>query len=432
MARIKYIVKGKSESSTIYVRMTEGKAEATARTGFTINPKYWNGKAGEVRQVAEYSDKLNMTTNLNNLKIKLESFFNDDKAKGVSLTKEWLEFAILRFRNPEIARDNDSIIHAVREYQDRLRSKVNPQTGRTISVTHIRNYNTTIMRLEKFEAHKGKRYNLNGIDLTFVDDFVKFERNVLRLATNSIAKDIKQVKTVCLDARDRGKAVNIQILSKKFNAPTESSSFVTINRDEIENLKKYKGVDYKENARDWLIIGCLTGARVGDLMSITEKNILTTTKGRKFIRYKQSKTNKQVDVPLHKDVAEIIERRGGFPRPISDQRFNEWIKLVCKESGMTQVVHGTRQNPKTHLRETGDFEKWELVRSHTCRRSFATNHYKELPNKLIMAVTGHSTEKMLLKYIGETENDHIDNYFSLWEAQEVNDKKVVTMNKKIG
>jgi hypothetical protein len=59
MARIKFIVKGKTESSTIYIRITDGKAEATARTGFTINPKYWNSKAGDVRQVAEYSDKYN-------------------------------------------------------------------------------------------------------------------------------------------------------------------------------------------------------------------------------------------------------------------------------------------------------------------------------------------------------------------------------------
>ena len=56
------------------------------------------------------------------------------------------------------------------------------------------------------------------------------------------------------------------------------------------------------------------------------------------------------------------------------------------------------------------FEKYELIRSHTCRRSFATNHYDKLSNKIIMAVTGHATEKMLLNYIGEVENNHLDDF----------------------
>jgi integrase len=168
------------------------------------------------------------------------------------------------------------------------------------------------------------------------------------------------------------------------------------------------------NARDWLIIGCWTGCRVNDLMQLSMNNIHETEKGQKFIRYTQSKTNKQVDLPIHPHVEEIIKRLKGFPRPISDQRFNEWIKDVCKDSGLTQEVYGSRQNPESHKKEVGNFKKYELIRSHTCRRSFATNHYDKLPNKIIMAVTGHSTEQMLLNYIGETKNDHIDDFLNVW------------------
>ena len=85
---------------------------------------------------------------------------------------------------------------------------------------------------------------------------------------------------------------------------------------------------------------------------------------------------------------------------------------------MTYTEYGSRQNPDTHLKETEHFPKWQLIKSHICRRSFATNHYNKLPNKLIMAVTGHATEKMLLAYIGETEVDHVDDYFDLWASKE--------------
>jgi hypothetical protein len=75
--------------------------------------------------------------------------------------------------------------------------------------------------------------------------------------------------------------------------------------------------------------------RVNDLMKLTKNNILKTAKGQNVIRYTQSKTAKQVDLPIHNDVQEILTRLGGFPRSISDQRFNDYIKLVFKGVGMT-------------------------------------------------------------------------------------------------
>jgi hypothetical protein len=39
-----------------------------------------------------------------------------------------------------------------------------------------------------------------------------------------------------------------------------------------------------------------------------------------------------------------------------------------------------------------------------------------------MAVTGHSTEKMLLNYIGETENTHLDDFMTIWEQDHLKKK----------
>jgi len=229
---------------------------------------------------------------------------------------------------------------------------------------------------------------------------------------------------------DKGFNVSEQVRSKKFNAPQEKTLFVTITENEIELIKKFKGSEYLQNARDWLIIGCWTGCRVNDLMQLTNDNLLITPQGQKFIRYTQSKTNKQVDLPIHSDVNEILERLGNFPRAISDQRFNEWIKTVCRESGLIQEVHGTRQNPQTHKKEVGTFQKWQLIRSHTCRRSMATIHYNKLSNKLIMAVTGHATEQMLLNYIGEIENTHLMDFLSVWNAPKPTEVKIIQLNNK--
>lgn len=436
MATIKYLIKGNKDLSTIYVRLRDGRqTDVTASTGYTINPIFWSDAKGTVKQTALNPEKLNLGKNLELLQRKIGDSLNAEKGNGTVINREWLELIIERYKNPLLEQKTESFVELIKAYQSKMKTKVNQKTGRLTAPTTIRNFNTTIMRFEKFEGFKKKHYYIHDIDLTFHSEYINFASRTLNLSINSISKDVKQIKTICLDARDNGYSINKQVESRKFNAPQESTSFVTLNEQDIEKIRNFKGTDYLQNAKDWLIIGCWTGCRVNDLMKLTKENIfINHGNGRKFIRYTQSKTNKQVDIPIHPHVFEIIERLGGFPRPISDQRFNEWIKIVCKQTGITDEVEGTRQNPKSHLKEAGIFEKWELVRSHTCRRSFATNQYNKFPNKVIMAVTGHSTERMLLSYIGETENTHLWDFMAVWDIEQVKEEnssvlKEISINK---
>jgi integrase len=51
--------------------------------------------------------------------------------------------------------------------------------------------------------------------------------------------------------------------------------------------------------------------------------------------------------------------------------------------------------------------KWKLVTSHCARRSFATNAYLAgIPTLAIMAITGHQTEKVFLKYVRVSKEEH--------------------------
>lgn len=433
MATIKYLIKSKSNLSTIYVRLRDGRnTDLIVLTGYTIDPKYWSDSTGKVKQIASNSEKVNISNNLQNLERKIIDSLNNDKGTGVEINREWLECVIDRFKNPLLEQKTELLIEMIKLYKDELQNKINKKTGRKIAPATLRNFNTTISRLNKYEAFKKIRFNIHDIDLTFHGDYFKFASNKLLLSINSIGKDLKQIKTVCLDARDKGYAINKQLESRKFNAPSEPTEFVTLNEFEIDRIKntKFKDAGYLDNARDWLIIGCWTGCRFHDLMQLSKNNILKTPQGQKFIRYTQSKTAKQVDIPIHEDIQAILDRLKDFPRPISNVRFNEYIKEVCLKVGLTDEVKGTKQNNTTHLKETGRFQKWELIRSHTCRRSFATNHYNKLSNKLIMAVTGHATEKMLLNYIGETENDHLEDFLSAWNNDKQEKERVVEMNVK--
>ncbi len=77
-------------------------------------------------------------------------------------------------------------------------------------------------------------------------------------------------------------------------------------------------------------------------------------------------------------------------------------------------------NPKTKRKEYKVFEKHELISSHTCRRSFATNLYGKLDNLTIMGITGHKTEAEFLKYIKITPRQNADMLKAYWNRQKTN------------
>ena len=130
----------------------------------------------------------------------------------------------------------------------------------------------------------------------------------------------------------------------------------------------------------------------------------------------QRKTNNYVTIPLHPVFREIWERWGGIPPVISNQKFNNYVKLVCKAARIRERV--LKSITKGGRKTTTAYEKWQLVSSHTGRRSFATNLYKSgFPSISIMKITGHKTEAAFLKYIKVSPDDHARMLARHWEKR---------------
>ena len=64
-------------------------------------------------------------------------------------------------------------------------------------------------------------------------------------------------------------------------------------------------------------------------------------------------------------------------------------------------------------------KKHELLKTHTARRSFATNAYKRgIPSLAIMRITSHTTEKNLKLYIKASPTEHAILLKDIWEPEE--------------
>ncbi len=65
------------------------------------------------------------------------------------------------------------------------------------------------------------------------------------------------------------------------------------------------------------------------------------------------------------------------------------------------------------------YRKFELIASHTCRRSFCTDELlKGTPTLFIMKISGHRTKRNFLKYIKVDEQVAAQKMLEYWNSRE--------------
>lgn len=206
------------------------------------------------------------------------------------------------------------------------------------------------------------------------------------LNPNTRGTQIKHVKTVMKEAYDRGLHKNEMF--RQFRKEKEDVENIALTPEEVQLLEGLDLCGTKELARDLFLLGCYTALRFSDYSRLT---IFDGEDG--FIRLNQQKTKGRVVIPCSPKCRAILVKWNGAPK-LSQQKLNGNIKQICRDAGITQREHIV-QNGKLKT-----VERWELVSSHTARRTAATNMYRAgIPSISIMKITGHTTEANFLKYI---------------------------------
>lgn len=436
MASFKFFIKSENNPSVIYARFYHGrKIDFTKSTSLLINPKFWNNTKGVVKQIAEFDDKLNFQKKLNDLKNDIVTDFNSDFANGIVINSEWLETQINKNLNRKVETDLNYFINYAENYLLKLPSTKRYDGKMGVTKATLTKIKTVITKVSNYEKHFKKKLLLTDINLKFHENFIFYLHNVEKLNFNTVGKYIQFVKTIVYDAKNQDFTINSEIEKKEFKPIREKTSFVILSENEIDLIFNHN-FDNKpslDNARNWLIIGVWTGARAGDLLSFTDKKI-----NNNFIEYVSQKTDQKIVLPLHWQVKAILEKCNGLPHKISTQKYNDYIKLVCFDVGLTDLIEGAKsvdvnnkdktkpKKPKIFRKENGTYKKWELVSTHIGRRSFATNHYGKLPTPVLMSATGHTTEKMFLNYIGKSSIDNAEILRTYWnKLEQIKDKKTI-------
>lgn len=413
-----FIVKGKNKYLSIYVRFWDSnRVDQKTRTGISVVYDDWSEKKQRIKIKPTNNDADLLNNKLNELEDFVVKKFNLDNANNNTISKTWLKESVFDFfgRVPENEEYKAFLVPWVKKFIKEAPKRL--YRGKKIKERSVKNYDAALNKLEAFEKHKKKQYKFEDINLVFHREFITFCREIEKLNDNSIGSIISRIKTFCKEIEMEGYTVNPQYKSSNFNAPTNETFDTYLNDDEINKIYEHDFSDSEklDNTRDLFIIGLRTGLRISDFLRITKENILDNN----VINITTQKTQQNLTIPIHPQFQKILNKRGGnFPKRISDQKFNEYVKEVCKDVGLKEKIFGSKMNSETKRKEAKVYEKHELISSHSCRRSFASNLFKAgFEPSAIMKATGHKSEAQFIKYIKLSQDEHIKRLSEYWDKQ---------------
>lgn len=284
---------------------------------------------------------------------------------------------------------------------------VDCETGKRLTVQNrryspntVKDYRKTIRVLQRYQEKHPSRLDFDAFTLTFYDRFKKYLTSE-GYSLNTVGALIKNIKILLKQSFRDGLHDNTIFRHEDFRKFSEEVDNVYLGEDELQglydlDLNRHPKLD---RVRDLFLIGCYTGLRFSDFSELKPENV---TSGGQMLNVVTRKTGQRVCIPLNPKAAAILTKYTfQLPRPISNQNFNDYLKELSQKAGFTEPVQRTRT--EGGVKVTRNQQKWEVITTHTARRSFATNAYLAGISSIdIMKLTGHKTETAFMKYIKVT------------------------------
>lgn len=396
MASLHFYLKDKhsTDETLIYLYFSYNSRRLKISTGLNIKPSQWNFS----KELAKPQVKgaLEFNKHLSSLEETMVTAYNLLSAQGQIPSTRELKSEYeqqRRILSGEELSQEDAKQKEMNSVFSRFEEFIKIYDGVRAKTT-MAGYRTTISHLKAFEESTRKKITFESFDKAFYDKFVRFLTFELKMSNNSIGKYIKNLKTFLNHCVEYGISVGDDF--RKYKVFKEESENIYLSEEEIRDLFELELSQNPklERVRDLFIVGCFTGLRFSDFSQLKPQNIQNG-----IISIKTQKTGELVSVPVHPIVEKILEKHGGeLPQAISNQKMNEYLKELGQlaELNEPKVV----AQVKGGIRQESTVSKWELLTTHTARRSFATNLYRQgFPSIYIMKITGHRSEKAFLKYI---------------------------------
>ncbi len=371
-------------------------------TGQKIKPKFWN----ENQQRSKSTKQFPQAPELNALLDKLEhttlsthrKFVNDGQLPSYEDLRTALNVATFRTVEDKEEKASTTLMQF---YEQLIQEReASPQFTKGT----IKNYRTAYNHLATYQKKKRITLDFDSIDLDFFNSFTNYLYSPPRkYSTNYVSKLTRNLKTILQEATERGINTNLKFKSKKFRVSSEEAKNIYLTKEELQALYQ---LDLSKNlrlekVRDLFLVGCYSGLRFSDFTQIKPEHLRMINEVQVIDIFTQ-KTKEPVTIPVHPIVDQVFKKYNDgtnvLPKPLSNQKMNQYLKELGALAQINEEIIDSKSVGGQRVEEKK--LKYEMISTHTARRSFATNAFKSgIPSISIMKITGHKTQASFMKYI---------------------------------
>jgi len=373
----------------------------------TVNclEKHWNKKGQRIKPQLKsevYNYHIEYNKILDEFEDKAKKIFRYILLNNITPTKEYI---LEKLEEKEEVNLNHDFFISFQEFIDKSK---NTKAERT-----IKSYVTTRNFLKDFVNVTNYDIRFESLDYKFYEKFQNYAFEIKETKNNYFAKLVTVIKTFMTWSFDRDYHKNLDY--KKFKANERNVEVIYLTMEELLKLYNFEFENDRLNrTRDVYCFGCFTGLRFSDLKQLKASNIFE-----EHLKLNIQKT-KTIDhkIPLNKYSKAILEKYKETiyePLPtISSQKFNKYIKESCKFVGIDTPTTITRYIGTRRIDKT--VPKYELITSHTARKTFVTNSLiLGMKEMVVRNITGHKKEESFRKYVQIAEDFKKQEMDNTWD-----------------
>ena len=431
--------KPKSDKPTnIYLVCRIDKKQVKLSTGVKVYPDQWNTK----KQEAYLSPRLTELDNINN------AIVNDEINK---LKADFIEFKRYICDNPNEI-DNSLFLLRKYIYKDKIMKQEELQRpiqwlrkaiGQDKSITSEGQRNTLAIYLghlkvfEEFLKKTGREgITFADINLALIKDYETylFNRPVGKgktTKTSTVGNKVTALISIIKRAEPYGlidiSAAKLNQYKKPRNREGDNNG-IYLTDEEVNRIYALELNGLEEKARDVFVLQCWTGQRFSD-MQLLNTGVIKDSDNGKILEIVQKKRTHKVSIPLLPIALEILEK---YHFQVPKVRENTMLKYI-KEAGQKAGIigkHIVTEDRGSKITNT-TYCRYELIGTHTGRRSFISNMLKRgYDSHILMRITGHTTEMAFKKY-AKISSEDAANLMLETEASKIEQTSKVEQSNKV-
>lgn len=228
--------------------------------------------------------------------------------------------------------------------------------------------------------------------------------DLVGIKNSTIDKKLGYLKWFLKWATDKGYNSNVAYKTFKPTLKATQKKVIYLSKDELKtilNLELKGDTLYLEPVRDIFMFCCFSSLRYSDASSLKWNDVKDD-----HIEVTTVKTADSLSIEINDMMRRILEKYRAVPDKrnnlvfpyYTNQAMNRDLKKLCKLAGINEEIRITSYKGNERIDEVK--EKWELVGTHTGRKTFIVNALSRgIAPSIVMKWTGHNDYKSMKPYI---------------------------------